>query len=138
MIVINTNFLTLMHGSRDNEVLLQAGYDVIVISSTGGASRYFIWSFLKEGPWLPDRLVFRITFSSGMHGFRVNEVLSQAKYDIIVISPLVGVLGDFSWGSFGAIRRKAPKMFFSYPQYFNFGGHLIISYTDKSGKDFKV
>jgi len=26
-----------MHGFRDNEVLLQAGYDVIVISPLGGA-----------------------------------------------------------------------------------------------------
>jgi len=28
-----------MHGFRDNEVLLQAGYDVIVISPPGGAAR---------------------------------------------------------------------------------------------------
>jgi len=30
-----------MHGFRDNEVLLQAGYDVIVISPPGGASGDF-------------------------------------------------------------------------------------------------
>jgi len=30
-----------MHGFRDNEVLLQAGYDVIVISTLGGASGKF-------------------------------------------------------------------------------------------------
>jgi len=31
-----------MHGFQDNEVLLTTGYDVIVISPPGGASRYFI------------------------------------------------------------------------------------------------
>jgi len=30
--VFNINFLSGMHGFRDNEVLLQGGYDVIVIS----------------------------------------------------------------------------------------------------------
>jgi len=32
-----SNFLVAMHGFRDNEVLLQTGYDVIVISPPGGA-----------------------------------------------------------------------------------------------------
>jgi len=36
MIVIHCNFLTRVHGFRDNEVLLQVGYDVIVISPPGG------------------------------------------------------------------------------------------------------
>jgi len=31
-----------MYGFRDNEVLLQAGYDVIVISPPGGAARKFL------------------------------------------------------------------------------------------------
>jgi len=31
-----------MHGFRDNEVLLQAGYDVIVIYPQGGASGEFL------------------------------------------------------------------------------------------------
>jgi len=31
-----------MHGFRDNEVLLQGGYDVIVISPLGGASGDFL------------------------------------------------------------------------------------------------
>jgi len=34
-----SNFLSEMHGFRDNEVLLQAEYDVIVISPPVGASR---------------------------------------------------------------------------------------------------
>jgi len=37
-----------MHGSRDNEVSLQGGYDVIVISSQGGASGEFSQQILKE------------------------------------------------------------------------------------------
>jgi len=43
-----------MQGFWDNEVLLQAGYDVIVISPPEGAPRYFMWRILKEAPWLPD------------------------------------------------------------------------------------
>jgi len=41
-----------MQGFRDNEVFLQAGYDVIMISPPGGASSYFIWSILKGQPRL--------------------------------------------------------------------------------------
>jgi len=36
-----------MHGFRDNEVLLQAGYDVIVIPPPGVALRYFTYGFWK-------------------------------------------------------------------------------------------
>jgi len=49
-IVINSNFLSAMHDFRDSEVLLQAGYDVIVISPLGGASRDFSSQILKERP----------------------------------------------------------------------------------------
>jgi len=41
-------FLFVMHGFRDNEVLLQAGYAVIVISPLGGASGEFCQRILKE------------------------------------------------------------------------------------------
>jgi len=34
--VIHSSFLAAMNGFRDNEALLQAGYDVMVISPTGG------------------------------------------------------------------------------------------------------
>jgi len=47
-----------MHGFRDNEVLLQAGYDVNVISSPGGTSVEFSWRILKERPWLPDDIPY--------------------------------------------------------------------------------
>jgi len=41
MIVIHSYFASAMHGFRDNEVLLQAGYDVIVIFPLGSAVRNF-------------------------------------------------------------------------------------------------
>jgi len=48
------NFLSRMNDFRDNEVLLQARYDVTMISSLGGASGEFSWRILKERLWLPD------------------------------------------------------------------------------------
>jgi len=39
-----------MHGFQDYEVLLQGGYDVIVISPLGGVSHRFCWRNLKERP----------------------------------------------------------------------------------------
>jgi len=41
MIVIHSNFLSAMHGFRDNDVLLATGYEVMVISPPGGASGDF-------------------------------------------------------------------------------------------------
>jgi len=40
-------------------------------------------------------MAFLGKFLSGMHGFRDNEVLLQAGYDVIVILPPGGVSGDF-------------------------------------------
>jgi len=59
MIVIHSNFLSAMHGFRDNDVLLPTEYDVIVIPPQGAlharpASRDFLWRILKERPWPPD------------------------------------------------------------------------------------
>jgi len=48
MKVVSGNFLTAMHGFRDDVVLLQTGYDVIVISAPRGASRDFSRRILKE------------------------------------------------------------------------------------------
>jgi len=42
MKVFKINFLSGMHGFRDNEVLLQAGCDVIVSPPLGGAARTFL------------------------------------------------------------------------------------------------
>jgi len=51
-IAFYSNFFSGMHGFRDNEVLLQAGYDVIVIPPPWVALRYFTWRNLKGRPWL--------------------------------------------------------------------------------------
>jgi len=50
LIVFHTNFLSRMHGIRDNEVLLPTENDVIVISPLGGVSHRFFWRNLKERP----------------------------------------------------------------------------------------
>jgi len=75
MIAFYSNFLSVMHGFRNNEVLLQAGYDFIVISSPGVASRYF-----EDGFWKLNHdylIAFYSNFLSVMHGFRDNEVYSK-------------------------------------------------------------
>jgi len=50
VIVIHSNFLSGMHGFRDNEIVLPTGNDVILISPSGGASGDFSWRILKERP----------------------------------------------------------------------------------------
>jgi len=85
LIAFHSNFLSGMHGFQENEVLLQAGYDVIVISPLGVAH-----AILHNGFWKSDHeflIAFHSKFVSVMHGFRDNEVLLQAGYDVIVISP---------------------------------------------------
>jgi len=52
-LMIHSNFLSGMHGFRDNEVLLPTGYNVIMISPLGGVSGEFSWRILTEWPWLP-------------------------------------------------------------------------------------
>jgi len=42
MIAFYTNILAEMHGFRDNKVLLQTGYDVMMISPTGVAPGEFL------------------------------------------------------------------------------------------------
>jgi len=87
-----TNFLSRMHGFRDNEVSLQDGYDVIVISTLGSASGEFSRRILKERPWVPDT-----NFLSRMHGFRDNKFLLPTGNDVIVISLLGDVSHRFCW-----------------------------------------
>jgi len=43
--VINSKFLSAMHGFRDNEVLLQGAYDVIVIFRQGALQAIFMTDF---------------------------------------------------------------------------------------------
>jgi len=94
-IAFHSNFLSAMHGFRDNEALLQARYDVIVNSPPGALHAIF-----HDGLWKSDHdffIAFYNNFLVAVHGFRDNEVLLQTGYDVIVISPLGGVSGDFSW-----------------------------------------
>jgi len=79
-----------MHGFRDNEVLLQAEYDVTVISPPAN---------FHNGFWKSDHdflIAFHTNFLSRMHGFRDNQVSLQAGYNVIVISTLGGTSGKFS------------------------------------------
>jgi len=72
LIASRSNFLSGMHDFRDNDVLLQAGYDVIVISPPG-----VLYAILHDWFWKNDHdflIAFRSNFISGMHGFRDNEV----------------------------------------------------------------
>jgi len=94
MIVINSYFSAAMHGFHDNEVVLLTGYDVVVSPPPGGDH-----AILHDGFWKIDfdfLIVFHSNFLSSMHGFRDNEFLLPTGYDVIVISPLGGVLADFS------------------------------------------
>jgi len=49
LIASHSNFLSGMHGFRDNEVFLQAGYDVMVISPAGA-----LHAILHNGFWKSD------------------------------------------------------------------------------------
>jgi len=82
-----------MHGFRDIKVLLQAGYDVIVILPPGAFQAIF-----HDGFWKSDHdflIAFHSNFLSAMHGFRDIKVLLQAGYDVIVISPLGACQASF-------------------------------------------
>jgi len=103
LLMCHSNFLSVLHGFRGNEVLLQAGYDVMVISPLGGASGDFSWRILKERPWLPDSVLYQL-FLSRMHGFRDNEVLLPTGSDVMVISPL----GSVSHMFFDGIWKNDP------------------------------
>jgi len=73
LLVFHINFLSGMHGLRDNEVLLQAGYDVIVNSLLEA-----LQEILLDGFWKSDHdflTAFHSNVLSGMHDFRDNEVL---------------------------------------------------------------
>jgi len=61
---------------RDNEVLLQGVYDVIVISPKGALQAIF-----HDGFWKSDHdilIAFYSNFLSGMHGFRITRFYCKA------------------------------------------------------------
>jgi len=98
LIVFHCNFLSALHGFRDNEVLLLTGYDVMVIFPLGDALGGFSWRILKERPLLPDSVLYQRL--SRMHGFRDNEVLLPTGNDVVVFYPLGGVSHRFFWRNF--------------------------------------
>ena len=50
LLVFVSNFTSIMHRFRDNDVFLQTENDVMVISPLGGAARSFRWRILKGWP----------------------------------------------------------------------------------------
>jgi len=92
--LFRSNFLSSgMHGFRDNEVLLPTGYDVIVSPSLGALHAHFHdWLWKSDNEFL---IALHSNFLSEMPGFRDNEVLLQAGYDVIVISPPGGAASNF-------------------------------------------
>jgi len=86
MIVNHRNFLSAMHGFWDNEVYCQPD-----MTSSWFLCQGVLQAIFHDGFWKSDHdflIVFHSNFLSAMHGFRDNEVLLQAGYDVIVISPL--------------------------------------------------
>jgi len=64
------------------------------MTSSSDLRQAALHAILPDRFWKRDHdflIVFRSNFVSRMHGFRENEVLLQAEYDVIVIS-LFGVL----------------------------------------------
>jgi len=84
LIAFHSNFLSVMLGFRDNEVLLPTGYDFIISLPPGALHVHFHDEFWKSDD--DFLIVFHSNFLSGKHGFRDNLVLLQAGYDVIVIS----------------------------------------------------
>jgi len=95
LIVFHGDVLSGMHGFRANEVWLQAGNEVIVIFPLGALQAIFHDGFWRR--YYDFLIVFHGNFLYAMHGFQDNEVLLQAGYDVIVISPLGGASDNVSW-----------------------------------------
>jgi len=86
-----------MHGFRDNEVLLQGGYDVIVISPLRGASSKFSWRDSERAnvtSWLRSIPTFYL-------GCIISEIMSYYCKPAMTLSwfvPWGGLLANFNDG----------------------------------------
>jgi len=83
-----------MHSFRDNTVLLQAAYAVIVISPPRA-----LYAILYDWFWKSDNdflIAFHGNFVSAMHGFRDNKIVLPTGYDVIVSPPPGGAPSAFS------------------------------------------
>jgi len=96
LIALHSNFLSGMHGFQDNEVLLQAGYDVIVISQPGVAPRYFTWRILKGR--LQLYIHVQLTLFVYLERFR-------RYFDFLYLAG-ISLLGAKFWGFWGKMIPK--------------------------------
>jgi len=83
-----------MHSFRDNTVLLQAAYAVIVISPPRA-----LYAILYDWFWKSDNdflIAFHGKCVSAMHGFRDNKIVLPTGYDVIVSPPPGGAPSAFS------------------------------------------
>jgi len=88
LIVYHSNFSFAMHVFRDNEVYCKPD-----MTSSWFIVQGVLHAVLFVGFWKRDYdflTAFHINLLSVMNGFRDDEVLLQARYDVIVISPLGG------------------------------------------------
>jgi len=93
LISFHSNFLVTMHGFRDNEVLFQSVYDVIVISPLGALQAIF-----HDGFWKSDHdflLVVNGNFCPNSNGLEVIRHLLFA-WDFHTGSKILGVLGKMT------------------------------------------
>jgi len=89
LIPFHSNFLSVMHGFQDNEVLLQAGYDVIVISPLGAPQ-----AILHDGFWKGDQ---DFIFMFNWHFLSTLNCLDVIQLNLAGIS----LLGGENLGVFG-------------------------------------
>jgi len=91
LIAFHSNVLSAMRGFRDNEVLLQAGYDVIVISPLGGVSGNF-----HDGFWKSDHdflLVINGDVCPNSNGLEVIRHF-LLTLDFPTGSEILGIIGE--------------------------------------------
>jgi len=83
---------------------------------------------LYDGIWMRKHdflIAFHSNVLSGMHGFWDNEVLLPTGYDVIVIYPPGGALGNFS----SRILKERPWLPDSVPYYFFYLGCMVSKIT---------
>jgi len=96
LIAFHSNFLSGMHGFRDNVVLFLAGCDVIVISPPGGAAGSLLIADSERTTDDPTFiLVLHCNYTSIVHRFWFNELFMFAGNYVITISSIGGASGNF-------------------------------------------
>jgi len=83
-----------MHGFRDNKVLMQAGYDVIVISPPGEAESHFLIADSEKATPILCKCCI-VTTCLSCTDFQFNELSLLAENDIIAISSPGDASGNF-------------------------------------------